>query len=62
MPIELTQREKCVKTSVSIPRDVQMRATAVARSRKRSLSEYISLLLAADLAEREQPATEAHAA
>lgn len=52
MPLLLAKKEKCVKTSVSIPRDVRRKAAALARSRSRSLSQYVTLLLEKDLEER----------
>jgi hypothetical protein len=50
----IAKREKCVKTSVSLPRDVRRRAAAVARTHRRSLSWYVTKLLEEDLEKRER--------
>jgi len=53
MSLSVTKREKCVKTSISIPLDVRRKASAFSHSRKRSLSWYVTQLLEKDLTERE---------
>jgi hypothetical protein len=54
MVLLLIKKDKCVKTSVTLPRGVRQRAAAVARSHDLSLSQYVTRLLERDLAEREQ--------
>lgn len=53
MPIDLTtRREPRLKTSVSLPRDIQQEAQEVAIQHGISLSEYMVRLLQSDLAQR----------
>ena len=54
MAIDLTPRgnERCLKTSVSLPRDIQQEAREVAIQHGISLSEYLARLLRTDLEER----------
>ena len=53
MSLLFAKRDKCVKTSVTLPRNVRRRATFVARSHNHSLSQYVTMLLEKDLRERE---------
>jgi len=52
MSLLVSKREKCMKTSVSIPGDVRRRAASFARSCRRSLSWYVTSLIEKDMAER----------
>jgi hypothetical protein len=55
MPIVLSSNKVTrVKTSVSLPQDVQREAYRVARQHDISLSEYVTKLLRADLEERQK--------
>jgi hypothetical protein len=55
MAVDLTdKREPRMKTSVSLPPDLQQAAHGVAIQYGMSLSEYVVRLLRADLAERNQ--------